>query len=178
MKQYIGHNGDGSACGDCPVANSRRAFLRHIGGVAAAALGAATLGKSTLAFAESITEIEPLRVSARERSYALPRSDGAFVDVNNDVILARRNSRVYAFSTKCPHKGAQLEWLAGEQRVFCPKHKARFLADGAHVSGRGNRDLDRYGLRRQGETVVVDLSKAYRQDTDRSAWGSAFIALV
>ena len=112
-----------------------------------------------------------------ERRYALPRMDGASVDVSNEVILARWRNRVYAFSLKCPHKGATLEWRASEQRVFCPKHKARFSAAGAHVSGRGSRALDRYDLRRAGDAIVVDVGRLYREDRNRAEWEAALIAL-
>lgn len=165
------------SCGDCPIVNSRRGFLRDIALAAVAALGAIALNKPTLALAETIEEIEPLRSSLFERSYAMPRADSVSVDAANDVILARWENRVYAFSLKCPHKGARLEWRAPEQRVFCPKHKARFLADGSHVSGRGKRDLDRYDVRIGGNGIVVNLGRLYRQDTDPAGWKSAVVAL-
>jgi nitrite reductase/ring-hydroxylating ferredoxin subunit len=100
-----------------------------------------------------------------------------FVDERNDVILARWQNRVYAFSIKCPHKGARLEWRESEGRVYCPKHKARFAPDGRHVSGRGSRDLDRYALRRAGDTLMVDTGAVLRADRDAARWASASVAL-
>ena len=164
-------------CGDCPVANSRRVFLRDLGMTVAAAVAAIALSRPTLAFAESIGEIEPMRSSLAERTYAIPRTDGVSVDISNDVILARWENRVYAFSLKCPHKGARLEWRAAEQRVFCPKHKARFLASGTHVSGRGKRDLDRYEVRQTEMGIVVNLGRLYREDKSRAEWEAAVVAL-
>jgi len=38
------------------------------------------------------------------RTYAIPTADTISVDVANDVILARSQNRVYAFSLKCPHR--------------------------------------------------------------------------
>lgn len=165
------------SCGECPIATSRRAFLRDVGVTAAAAVAAVAFNRPALAFAESVAEIEPIGSRLMERSYAIPRSDGVSVDVRSEVILARWENRVYAFSLKCPHKGAKLEWRASEQRVFCPRHKARFLADGSHVSGRGKRDLDRYQVRRQGSSVAVNLDRMYRQDKDAAAWAAAVVAL-
>jgi cytochrome b6-f complex iron-sulfur subunit len=167
-----------AGCGDCPIATSRRAFLRDIGVATAAALAVVALERPTAAFAESIGEIAPLRSRLPELSYAIPGSNTVSVDVDNDVILARWENRLYAFSLKCPHKGARLEWRASEERVFCPKHKARFLAEGTHVSGRGSRDLDRYGVRRDGSGVVVNLGRVYRRDTDPTEWSSAVVTLV
>jgi nitrite reductase/ring-hydroxylating ferredoxin subunit len=133
-----------------------------------------------MAFADTVTEVEPAGVptgSTPERSYAMPSVDGVSVDVSNDVILARWENRVYAFSIKCPHRGARLEWRQSEQRVYCPKHKARFLADGTHYSGRGSRDLDRYSIRRDARGLVVDLGQPIRRDRNPDLWTQAFVSL-
>jgi nitrite reductase/ring-hydroxylating ferredoxin subunit len=166
-------------CEGCPVATSRRAFLRDAALAAAAAIAAVSVAKPAIALAETVSEIEPaLAPTARLlAAYAIPARDGVSVDVANEVILARWENRVYAFSLKCPHKGARLEWRSAEQRVYCPKHKARFLTDGSHVSGRGSRDLDRYGIERGAEGIVVDLRRSYRADTDREAWTRAVLSL-
>ena len=99
------------------------------------------------------------------------------VDVDSDLILARWQNRVYAFSLKCPHRGTRLEWHADERRIFCPKHKARFTPDGAHDTGRQSRDLDRYAIARQGGSVAVDLGAVLRVDTDAKGWAAAVVAL-
>jgi nitrite reductase/ring-hydroxylating ferredoxin subunit len=99
------------------------------------------------------------------------------VDEENDVIIARSEGRVHAFSLKCPHKGARLQWRENEGKIFCPKHKARFLANGDHVSGRGSRDLDRYGVRLERGELVVDLDNIYREDRSPSEWQAAFVTL-
>jgi nitrite reductase/ring-hydroxylating ferredoxin subunit len=99
------------------------------------------------------------------------------IDSDNDVILARSRGKVYAFSLRCPHKGTRLDWHEDESRIFCPKHKARFFADGQHASGRTTRNLDRYAIRREGRGVVVDSNSLYREDIDHSQWQSAVIAL-
>ena len=167
-------------CEQCPVATSRRAFLRDAATIAAATLAAVSIAKPGMAFAQTVTEIEPtINPTARglERSYAIPPADSVSVDLSNEVILARWEDRVYAFSTRCPHKGAQLEWRQSEQRVFCPRHEARFLADGSHFSGRETRDLDRYGIRRSANDVVVDLAELYHRDTEPDAWAQAVISL-
>lgn len=171
------HDTQRDSCGDCPIVNGRRAFLRDIAVTAVAALGGIALTRPTLAFAETVEAIAPVRSRLLERSYVMPTGDSVSVDVANDVILARWENRVYAFSLKCPHKGARLEWRASERRVFCPKHKARFLGDGSHVSGRGKRDLDRYEVRAQGNRVVVNLGRLYRQDSHPAEWRSAVVSL-
>jgi cytochrome b6-f complex iron-sulfur subunit len=129
------------------------------------------------AFAQTISEIEPVGATLLERAYAVPAADSVAVDTSNDVILARWQNLVYAFSIRCPHKGTRLEWRKEEKRVYCPKHKARFTANGAHVSGRGSRDLDRYAIRRDGQRIVVTLVESYRSDTEPDAWTKAVVSL-
>jgi nitrite reductase/ring-hydroxylating ferredoxin subunit len=167
------------SCDECPAAVfSRRAFFRDVGIAVGAAIAAQEAIAPGEAFAKLVGAISPLASAKAERSYALPPLDGVFVDENNDVILARWQNRAYAFSIRCPHKGTRLTWRPSEGRIYCPKHKARFAADGAHVSGRGSRDLDRYALRRSGETLVVDTSALLRADRDADRWASATVALT
>lgn len=168
------------SCEQCPVVTSRRAFLRDAAAVAAAAVAAVSIAQPGVAFAQSVVEIEPASTpTARraERNYAIPPADSVSVDLSNDVILARWENRVYAFSTRCPHKGERLEWRQSEERVYCPRHEARFLADGSHISGRSTRDLDRYSIRRSANDIVVDLGELRRRDIDPDAWTQAVVAL-
>ena len=164
-------------CGECPVATSRRAFLRQTGLAVAAAVAATSLAVPGAAFAETIADIAPTSARGRRQVYPIPTADGISVDDGNDVILARWRGKVYAFSQRCPHKGAQLEWLPAEQRVFCPKHKSLFDGKGGHVSGRGSRDLDRYAMRREGGTLLVNRSVLHRSDQDPEGWRRAVVAL-
>jgi cytochrome b6-f complex iron-sulfur subunit len=156
---------------------SRRAFLRDIGLAVAAAVAVTAIGSPVAALAQSVTETTPLRRVGRRRLYEIPKGDAVHVDTANDVIVARWENRVYAFSLKCPHRGTRLEWRASEQRMFCPKHKARFRPDGAHDSGRASRDLDRYAATREGNSIAVDLDTVWRADQDGDAWRGAVIPL-
>ena len=165
-------------CTDCPAAGaSRRAFLRDVGVLVATFFGASALPSPARALVNTVTEIRPVGARGREHSYALPPGDSISIDVDNDVILARWQNRVYAFSLRCPHRGTRLQWHADERRIFCPKHKARFLSDGSHDSGRRSRDLDRYRIARQGDGIVVDLGAVLREDTDPDAWAAAVLVV-
>ncbi len=159
------------ASGSCFFSIDRRAFLR------ATALGVlgALVGDAALAGAVGTTT--PTSMGRLELRYALPSADGVAVDESNEVILVRWQRRAYAFSTKCPHRGARLEWRAAEGRVFCPKHKARFRPDGAHDSGRQSRDLDRYDVRREGASLVIRLDMLRRADTDPAGWAAAVVMI-
>jgi nitrite reductase/ring-hydroxylating ferredoxin subunit len=162
-------------CAHCEL--RRRAFLRDAGLAIAAAIVGIGTARST-ALAAAVETIRSNGARGAVRSYAIPRADGVYVDADNEVILARWQNQVYAFSIACPHRGATLEWRPAENRVFCPKHKARFRPDGAHDSGRQSRDLDRFDIRRAGEQVIVDLDGLRRADTDSAAWLSAVVRVA
>ena len=55
----------------------------------------------------------------------------------------------------------------------------RYLADGEYVkdSGRATRGLDRFAIRRDGDTIVVNLDRLYQQNEDQAQWTAAFITL-
>ena len=161
---------------DCPIAAaSRRKFLRDVGAMVAAVLAVGAVASPAAALVNAVADVGPTNAAGPLRTYALPSTDSISIDVANDVILARWQGRVHAFSLECPHRGARLEWREDEQRIFCPKHKARFTAHGKHDSGRGSRDLDRYRLSRQNGSIVVDLASVLRADADPDAWRAAVI---
>ena len=166
----------GQDCGECPAAAaSRRIFLRD---AALAVAGALAVSMSTReAFAERVAETTASLSRRLLRTYPLPSEGAVSVDVGNDVVLVRWENRVYAFSLRCPHRGTRLEWHANERNLYCPKHKARFLANGAHVSGRHARDLDRYDITREGNAVLVDLGALRRVDQDHERWRMAVVNL-
>ena len=164
-------------CDACPLATDRREFLRNM----AVAVGATLVGTAFSpgsALVRNVRVLVPLaRTGARAR-YELPDADGVSIDDANEVILARWQGEIHAFSSRCTHRGAQLQWHADESRVFCPKHKARFRADGVHDSGRSTRALDRYDLRLEGSAVVVELDLLHRADEDPAGWSAAVIRLA
>jgi nitrite reductase/ring-hydroxylating ferredoxin subunit len=169
-------SGTAHGCEACPLVTDRRAFLRQTALLVAGTLAATGLSPSA-AFASGARYIAPLATRGSQRRYDLPSVDGVAIDSANDVILARWQGHVYAFSLLCPHRGTRLVWHADESRVFCPKHKARFRADGAHDSGRSTRSLDRYALHLEGGAVVVELDTLYRVDVNPAGWNAAVIAI-
>lgn len=165
-------------CSACPIVElNRRAFLRDAALAAAATMAAIGLAPGA-AFAEAVRTAAPVRAARAERAYRIPAADGVSIDADNEVILVRWQGLGYAFSLACPHRGTRLEWRADEGRVFCPKHKARFRPDGTHDSGRQTRNLDRYDIRRQGETLVVALDRLHRVDLEPAAWTAAVASLA
>ena len=159
--------GDPAACDGCEL--GRRAFVVAAGHAAAAMLGVTLLAPLAGAMPA------PAADGREERRYPLPAHDGVAVDETASVILARSAGVVYAFSLKCPHKGTALRWQAAARRFQCPKHKSRYQPDGVFISGRATRSMDRHAVRREGEIVVVELGRVYREDSDPRAWEAACV---
>ena len=93
--------------------------------------------------------------SRRGHSLSRPAEDGVTIDKDHEVILARYQQAVYAFSLSCPHQKTPLRWQAEDHTFRCPKHKSRFQPDGVFVDGRATRSMDRYAIRREGNEVWV-----------------------
>jgi nitrite reductase/ring-hydroxylating ferredoxin subunit len=162
---------DCAACGP----TGRRDFLR------VAALLFATLAGlgSSAAAAESlpVRTARGLRGRRDEVTYPLPAADGVEIDKAQQVILVRYERAIYAFALSCPHQNTALKWLEGDARFQCPKHKSKYQPDGTFISGRATRGMDRYAIRRAGESVVVNLDQLYEQDADAAGWAAAKIVL-
>lgn len=158
----------------CEARIDRRAFLGSATLAAGAVLIALGAPSSILAAEVGEVSAEPTAAGIPIRQYAMPVADGAVVDAANEVLLVRWGGRLFAFALACPHRGATLQWQ-GSGTVRCPKHKAIFSADGAHVGGRRTRDLDRYAVHLEGGRLVVDLGVRLRADTDAAAWAAATV---
>ena len=117
------------------------------------------------------------RASGRERSYPIPPSDGVSVDREAQVILVRYESRMSAFALSCPHQMAAIRWVEKDGRFRCTKHDSRFGPEGTRLSGVAPRNLDRYGIRREADTVVVDLDRSVHSDKDPAGWDSAIVGV-
>ena len=118
-----------------------------------------------------------LSAPGEELTYPLPAQDGVTIDKDREVMLARYQQSVYAFSLSCPHQKTPLRWQEADHLFQCPKHKSRFQPDGVFVDGRATRGMDRHGISRKGDNVVVDLGKLYKEDENREGWISAVVRL-
>lgn len=165
-----------AACPGCDPGPDRRAFLREIAAIAAGVAGALEISPVRAA-ALSVDFASGLSAPGEEATYAIPAQDGVTIDKPREVILARYEQAVHAFALSCPHQKTPVRWQEAERRFQCPKHKSRFQPDGAFVDGRATRNMDRYSIRREGDNVVVDLGKLYREDENRSDWISAVVRL-
>ncbi len=153
-----------STCARC-ILRDRRGFLREAVG---AVIAAVALPVSVL--------------SARERGidgprYPVPATDGVHIDRDNQVILVRWQSAVYAFNLSCPHQNTALRWDGADGRFQCPKHHSKYQPDGTFIEGRATRNMDRFTVQRDADIIVVDVDAMHKSDEDQPTWASAVVRL-
>jgi nitrite reductase/ring-hydroxylating ferredoxin subunit len=167
-ERILGPNEDG--CAGC---SGRREFLRDATAIAATLL--AGLGAQR-ADAQSLTlrVVRALWTSGSEVSYPVPPADGVEIDRDRELILVRWQGKAYAFALSCPHQRTMLRWREADQRFQCPKHRSRYEPDGTFISGRATRSMDRYPVKVESGSLVVDTTRVIRQDEDRPGWDAAF----
>lgn len=148
----------------------RREFLRG-GGCLALALAATGLS-ATNAVALPVTPITS-STSGEERTYPIPAADGVSIDRDAQVILVRVQGHAFAFALSCPHQNAAVRWSEKDHRFQCSKHDSKYQPDGVYTSGRATRNMDRFAIRRDGTSIVVDLQRLFQSDIDAAGWASA-----
>ena len=166
------------SCDTCPLAAvmERRAFFREAATVAAGVFAALGVVASE-ARALPVRAAAALSARGDERTYPIPAADGATIDKEESLIVARWQNAVYVFSLACPHQNTALKWEQRDAQFQCPKHHSKYRPDGSFIEGRATRGMDRFAVRRDGEKVIVDLDKLYQQDTDPAEWKAAVILL-
>lgn len=161
-------------CSGCGLADRRRFLMQAAAAVATVMVGLGMSAERALAMPLGI--VSGVRLpNGKDASYPIPATDGATIDHDNDVIIARFQGHVFAFSLACPHQNTALRWLAEEGRFQCPKHKSKYAPDGTFLSGRATRSMDRFALRKDGASVVVNLNTLYEQDKQQKEWEAASV---
>jgi nitrite reductase/ring-hydroxylating ferredoxin subunit len=160
------------ACTDARA--TRREFLRS-----AACFGTAVglLGLSSgEARALPVSLTEGIQ-NGSERRYPIPVTDSVNIDRAAQLIVARVQGHMYVFALSCPHQNNAVKWLPNDHRFQCTKHDSQYQPDGVHTAGRATRNLDRYVIRRDGDSVVADLHQWVQSDRDPAGWAAATIAV-
>jgi nitrite reductase/ring-hydroxylating ferredoxin subunit len=156
-------------CESCPLVTDRREFLRT---ASAFALAALSLGLPIRSVSANVL----LAIAGRKAlAYPIPAVDGADIDRDNEVILVRYKSEVFAFNLGCPHQNVALRWNEDSMRFQCPKHHSQYQPGGEFITGRATRNMDRFAIRREGSNVVVDPDTLYRNDEDEAEWIAAVV---
>ena len=65
--------------------------------------------------------------------------------------------------------------LKKENRFQCSKHDSQYTPDGTYTTGHATRNLDRFPIKREGSSVVVDLEKVFQSDQHAAAWAAAAV---
>jgi len=168
------HEGDeGEGCG-CRPGTDRRDFLRQATGWTAGALASLGAGAHDIAAAPVGFGV-PLSVSGADLTYPMPAADGATIDRDNGVIVVRYQAKVYAFNLSCPHESAAVRWKGALGRFECSRHDSQYQPDGVYMSGRATRNMDRFAVRKNGATLIVDVSRLIQSDQQKAAWDAAFV---
>lgn len=174
MTSYKSTN-DSRDCVECPLETSgRRQFTRDLFTALAGILVLPAAAKAAMTSTSVITSVAH---SPTTRTYPVPSADGVQIDTDADVILVRWANSAYAFNLACPHQNTALRWIDDSKHFQCPKHKSQYTPTGEFITGRATRGMDRLGIRKEGETIVVDLNSFYRQDKDPAAWDAAVVRL-
>ncbi len=160
-------------CNDCPLTD-RRSFLRTAAFVTAS-VGAALVAGAKPAFAFPV--VAGKRLTPEEKAFPIPPEDGVQIDKDLDLILSRTTGKVFAFSLACPHQNTAIRWEADNHRFQCPKHHSIYTPEGLFVEGRATRGLDRFVVRKDGNSIVVNLDLVLQEDQDGDKWKSAFLVV-
>lgn len=172
MNSNFENNSGAADCTACPLTSGRRSFLSGVARFA----GVAALISVTSRFAEAL----PVAAAIGHRRgdtvrYPIPTQDGAQIDRDNQVILVRWQKAIYAFQLSCPHQNTALRWDDGDHRFQCPKHHSKYQPDGTFIEGRATRNMDRLGIKLDGNQVVVDLNTFYKSSEDSTGWKGAML---
>jgi Rieske Fe-S protein len=84
---------------------------------------------------------------------------------------------VFALSLACPHQSAAVRWVPQHNQFECTKHDSHYQPDGVHVSGRATRNMDRFPVRRDGNSLHVDIAHVFQSDKDPAGWAAATVAV-
>jgi len=161
-------------CDACPIAPTRRDFLRDVP-VAIAAI-VASLGLSRNAAAQMpVSWTTAIKSVNAARTFPIPPADGAQIDKKNEIILVRWQQSMYAFNLSCPHQNTALRWDANTHRFQCPKHHSRYEPNGTFIDGRATRGMDRLTIALDGANITVDLDHMHKQDVDPAGWAAAVV---
>ncbi len=110
-----------------------------------------------------------------ERKYPIPPADNVTIDRQISIIVVRFQNHMYAFNLSCPHQNAAVKWLPSDHRFQCTKHDSQYTPMGVYTSGRATRNMDRLPIRKEGDSVLIDVDKMIQSDKDPAGWAAATV---
>jgi cytochrome b6-f complex iron-sulfur subunit len=130
-----------------------------------AAVGAVFLGGFQDFFVPKVTKEPPTTFRAGKLSdYPDPGVYEQFKGSQGVWIIKLNTGQIVALSTTCTHLGCIPNWLSADQKFKCPCHGSGFYMTGVNFEGPAPRPLERLKIALDGENIVVDKSKKFRQE--------------
>jgi Rieske Fe-S protein len=152
--------------------NDRRDFLRT---------GCAVLSLAALGLPASLAGLPVAEMSgsgpATEKRFPIPAGDSVNIDRQTQAILVRFQNNLFAFALACPHEHAAVKWLPKDHRFQCSKHDSQYTPNGTYTAGKATRNLDRFAIKKEDNSVVVDLTHWFESDKNPSGWAAALVSL-
>ena len=162
------------------AAITRRQFSATLA-IAWGALAAtlATAGAALQSFMVPKVTKEPpsVFVAGKIGEFAEPGVYEQFKGTQGVWIVHQADGQLVAISTTCTHLGCIPNWLQSDQKFKCPCHGSGFYVSGVNFEGPAPRPLERYKISLDGESLVVDKSKKYRQELGQWAMPGASITI-
>jgi len=159
---------------------TRRQFSSALA-VAWGALAAtfATAGAALQSFMVPKVTKEPpsVFIAGKINDFAEPGVYEQFKGTQGVWIVHQAKGTLIAISTTCTHLGCIPSWLPGDQKFKCPCHGSGFYIDGVNFEGPAPRPLERYKINLDGDKVVVDKAKKFRQELGQWTLPGAFITV-
>lgn len=131
----------------------------------------ATAGAALQSFlVPKVTKEPPTNFRAGKKSdYPNPGVYEQFKASQGVWIVRLPSDELVAISTICTHLGCIPNWLAGDQKFKCPCHGSGFYMNGVNFEGPAPRPLERFKISEDGDYLVIDKSKKFRQELGQ--WG-------
>ncbi|MEJ2678771.1 MAG: Rieske (2Fe-2S) protein [Gemmatimonadota bacterium] len=170
----MARDSESDTCAGCAMRASRRDFLRD-GAIAAALMLGLWPRRSQATMIPRL--LSGVLTGDGEIAYPIPTTDSVSIDHKEEIIVARSQGKLYAFYLSCPHQHTALHWIKKHDEFECPKHHSKYKPDGEFISGRATRGMDRYAVRVQGDKLMVNINKLYRQDRDPKGWDNAYVSV-
>ena len=141
-------------CNDTGACMGRREFIVKAGFAAGSiVLTVSALGSGGFAavFEDVTVTIGPDSPLAKVGGFQIVQSPaGKLLVIHSD------DSKFEAFSAKCTHRGATVEYDAAAKQIHCPRHGSRFDAStGVVVKGPAKNPLPFYPADVSGQTVTI-----------------------
>jgi nitrite reductase/ring-hydroxylating ferredoxin subunit len=134
---------------------NRRAFLVTAATAAAAVISLPVLNERAFAADDS----KPVDVGTMA-DYSKDGVTDKF-QKSDSILVIREDSKIYACTSLCTHKNAQLQ--VKDDELYCPKHKSHFTFEGTVTGGPAKRSLPRYAIALTDGKLMVDKSKTFEE---------------